>query len=90
MVLIAAQYPAAAAFAQAPMILAPFLPGQNFCDDAVADPSILNDEAAAALCAALAALVLSRLAGLGGSGHNAVEPSPAFERALRPSTTAGT
>jgi AAHS family 4-hydroxybenzoate transporter-like MFS transporter len=40
--------------------------------------------AGAALCAALAALALSRLAGLGGS---AAEPS--FEPALRPSTTAG-
>ena len=42
--------------------------------------------AGAALCAALAALALSRLAGLGG---NAAEPQPSFENALRPSTTAG-
>ncbi len=40
--------------------------------------------AGAALCAALASLALSRLAGMGGS---AAEPS--FESALRPSTTAG-
>ena len=38
--------------------------------------------AGAALCAALASLALSRLAGMGGS---ATEPS--FESALRPSTT---
>jgi len=42
--------------------------------------------AGAALCAALAALALSRLAGMGGS---AAEPQPSFESALRPSTTAG-
>jgi AAHS family 4-hydroxybenzoate transporter-like MFS transporter len=42
--------------------------------------------AGAALCAALAAFALSRLAGMGGS---AAEPSPALEGVLRPSTTAG-
>jgi MFS transporter, AAHS family, 4-hydroxybenzoate transporter len=42
--------------------------------------------AGAALCAALAALALSRLAGMGGS---AAEPQATFEAALRPSTTAG-
>ena len=42
--------------------------------------------AGAALCAALAALALSWLAGLGGS---AAEPQTSFENALRPSTTAG-
>jgi AAHS family 4-hydroxybenzoate transporter-like MFS transporter len=44
--------------------------------------------AAAALCAALAAFWLSRLAGMGGSGKAAADQS-AFEAALRPSTTAG-
>jgi AAHS family 4-hydroxybenzoate transporter-like MFS transporter len=42
--------------------------------------------AGAALCAALAAFALSRLAGMGGS---AAEPSSALDGALRPSTTAG-
>jgi AAHS family 4-hydroxybenzoate transporter-like MFS transporter len=45
--------------------------------------------AGAALCAAGAAFSLSRLAGMGGSGTNAANPSPAFEASLRPSTTAG-
>jgi AAHS family 4-hydroxybenzoate transporter-like MFS transporter len=45
--------------------------------------------AGAALCAALAALALSRFAGMGGSGRDAAEPSAAFETRLRPSTTAG-
>jgi AAHS family 4-hydroxybenzoate transporter-like MFS transporter len=44
--------------------------------------------AGAALCAALAAFALGRLAGMGGSGKRAIEPAP-FEAALRPSTTAG-
>jgi AAHS family 4-hydroxybenzoate transporter-like MFS transporter len=44
--------------------------------------------AGAALCAALAAFALGRLAGMGGSGKRAAEPAP-FEAALRPSTTAG-
>ena len=41
----------------------------------------------AALCAALAAFSLSRLAGMGGSGKRATDPSPAFEAGLHPSTT---
>jgi MFS transporter, AAHS family, 4-hydroxybenzoate transporter len=45
--------------------------------------------AGAALCAALAAFSLSRLAGMGGSGTNAADPSPAYDASLRPSTTAG-
>jgi MFS transporter, AAHS family, 4-hydroxybenzoate transporter len=44
--------------------------------------------AGAALCAALAAFFLGRLAGMGGSGRDAAEPA-GFEPALRPSTTAG-
>jgi MFS transporter, AAHS family, 4-hydroxybenzoate transporter len=43
--------------------------------------------AVAALCAALAAFWLNRLAGLGGSGEGAPDPVDAFEQALRPSTT---
>jgi MFS transporter, AAHS family, 4-hydroxybenzoate transporter len=45
--------------------------------------------AAAALCAALAAFSLSRLAGMGGSGREAVDQPAPFETGLRPSTTAG-
>ena len=45
--------------------------------------------AGAALCAALAAFSLSRIAGMGGSGTSAANPSPAYEASLRPSTTAG-
>jgi AAHS family 4-hydroxybenzoate transporter-like MFS transporter len=45
--------------------------------------------AAAALCAALAAFSLSRLAGMGGSGRDLVDQSMPFEASLRPSTTAG-
>jgi AAHS family 4-hydroxybenzoate transporter-like MFS transporter len=45
--------------------------------------------AGAALCAALAAFSLSRIAGMGGSGTGAADPSPAYEASLRPSTTAG-
>jgi AAHS family 4-hydroxybenzoate transporter-like MFS transporter len=44
--------------------------------------------AGAALCAALAAFALGRLAGMGGSGGRVTAPAP-FEAALRPSTTAG-
>jgi MFS transporter, AAHS family, 4-hydroxybenzoate transporter len=44
--------------------------------------------AGAALCAALAAFALGRLADMGGSGGRVTEPAP-FEAALRPSTTAG-
>src|SRR5712672_946172 len=46
--------------------------------------------AGAALCAAVAAFSLSRLAGMGGSGQGAADPPAAFEAGLRPSTTAGT
>jgi MFS transporter, AAHS family, 4-hydroxybenzoate transporter len=45
--------------------------------------------AGAALCAALAAFSLSRLAGMGGSGTSDADRSPAYEAGLRPSTTAG-
>jgi AAHS family 4-hydroxybenzoate transporter-like MFS transporter len=45
--------------------------------------------AGAALCAALAALFLSRIAGMGGSGRDAVQTPAAFEASLRPSTSAG-
>jgi AAHS family 4-hydroxybenzoate transporter-like MFS transporter len=45
--------------------------------------------AGAALCAALAAFSLSRLAGMGGSGTSHADRSPAHEAGLRPSTTAG-
>jgi MFS transporter, AAHS family, 4-hydroxybenzoate transporter len=44
--------------------------------------------AGAALCAALAAFALGRLAGMGGSGGRVTQPTP-FEATLRPSTTAG-
>ena len=44
--------------------------------------------AGAALCAALAAFSLSRLAGMGGSGDGAADSSAALEAALHPSTTA--
>jgi AAHS family 4-hydroxybenzoate transporter-like MFS transporter len=44
--------------------------------------------AGAALCAALAAFALGRLAGMGGSGGRVIQPTP-FEATLRPSTTAG-
>src|SRR3984957_7419241 len=44
--------------------------------------------AAAALCPSLAAFLLSRLAGMAGSGKGAAEPA-SFEAGLRPSTTAG-
>jgi MFS transporter, AAHS family, 4-hydroxybenzoate transporter len=44
--------------------------------------------AAAALCAALAAFSLSRLAGLGGSGKSVPGRTEPFEAELRPSTTA--
>jgi MFS transporter, AAHS family, 4-hydroxybenzoate transporter len=44
----------------------------------------------AALCAALAAFALSRLAGMGGSTEGASDRPASFEATLRPSTTAGT
>src|SRR6204780_2076517 len=50
--------------------------------------SVFMAAAAAALCAALAAFSLSRIAGLGGSGKGAAD-AQAFEAPLRPSTTAG-
>src|SRR6266436_2769774 len=46
--------------------------------------------ALAALCAALAAFCLSRLASMGGSGKGAADQPASFEAGLRPSTTAGT
>ena len=45
--------------------------------------------AGAALCAALAAFSLSRLAGMGGSGKPAADRPASLEAALHPSTTAG-
>src|SRR5882757_7662988 len=52
--------------------------------------SVFMAAAGAALCAAVAAFSLSRLAGMGGSGQGAADPPAAFEAGLRPSTTAGT
>jgi MFS transporter, AAHS family, 4-hydroxybenzoate transporter len=51
--------------------------------------SVFMAAAGAALCAALAAFSLSRLAGMGGSGKRAADPPAGFEAGLRPSTTAG-
>jgi AAHS family 4-hydroxybenzoate transporter-like MFS transporter len=45
--------------------------------------------AAAALCAALAAFLLSRLAVMAGSREGAADQAASFEVSLRPSTTAG-
>jgi AAHS family 4-hydroxybenzoate transporter-like MFS transporter len=45
--------------------------------------------AIAALCAALAAFFLSRLAGMGGTGKRAADQPDTFGANLRPSTTAG-
>jgi AAHS family 4-hydroxybenzoate transporter-like MFS transporter len=45
--------------------------------------------AMAALCAAIAAFSLSRIAGMGGSGKAAAAQPGSFEATLRPSTTAG-
>jgi len=50
--------------------------------------SVFMAAAGAALCAALAAFSLSRLAGLGGSGKRAADQPASFEAGLRPSTTA--
>lgn len=50
--------------------------------------SVFMAAATAALCAAVAAFALSRLAGLGGSGKGAADRR-VFEAGLRPSTTAG-
>jgi len=51
--------------------------------------SVFMAAATAALCAALAAFSLGRIAGMGGSGKGADQPA-SFETGLRPSTTAGT
>jgi AAHS family 4-hydroxybenzoate transporter-like MFS transporter len=48
--------------------------------------SVFMAAAAAALCAALAAFSLSRLAGMGGSGKAAADQPASFEARLRPST----
>jgi AAHS family 4-hydroxybenzoate transporter-like MFS transporter len=50
--------------------------------------SVFMAAAGAALCAALAAFSLSRLAGLGGSGKRAADQPASFRAGLRPSTTA--
>src|SRR5216684_2371013 len=50
--------------------------------------SVFMVAATAALCAALAAFSLSRIAGMGGSGKGA-DQADSFEAGLRPSTTAG-
>jgi AAHS family 4-hydroxybenzoate transporter-like MFS transporter len=52
--------------------------------------SVFMAAAGAALCAALAAFSLSRLAGMGGSGQEAPIRRVPVEVSLRPSTTAGT
>jgi AAHS family 4-hydroxybenzoate transporter-like MFS transporter len=52
--------------------------------------SVFGAAAAAALCAALAAFSLSRLAGLGGSGKGVADQPASYQAGLRPSTTAGT
>jgi AAHS family 4-hydroxybenzoate transporter-like MFS transporter len=51
--------------------------------------SVFMAAAVAALCAALAAFALSRLAGMAGDGKSATERSASFEAGLRPSTSAG-
>src|ERR1700675_2863667 len=51
--------------------------------------SVFMAAAAAALCAALSAFSLSRLAGMGGTGSRSTDQPAPFEAALRPSTTAG-
>ena len=50
--------------------------------------SVFEAAAVAALCAALAAFALSRLAGMGGTSREAADQA-AFEASLRPSRTAG-
>jgi AAHS family 4-hydroxybenzoate transporter-like MFS transporter len=50
--------------------------------------SVFEAAAGAALCAALAAFSLSRIAGMGGSGRSAAD-HVSLEPGLRPSTTAG-
>jgi MFS transporter, AAHS family, 4-hydroxybenzoate transporter len=51
--------------------------------------AVFATAAVAALCAALAAFCLSRLAGMGGTGRVDAEAPVSFEPTLRPSTTAG-
>ncbi len=51
--------------------------------------SVFVAAAIVALCAALAAFFLSRLAGMGGSSQGAADQPASFEASLRPSTTAG-
>jgi AAHS family 4-hydroxybenzoate transporter-like MFS transporter len=51
--------------------------------------SVFMTAASAALCAALAAFSLSRLAGMGGTGRVDAGQPASFEPSLRPSTTAG-
>lgn len=51
--------------------------------------SVFMAAATAALCAALAAFSLSRLAVMRGGGMGAADQTAAFETGLRPSTTAG-
>src|ERR1700730_7791328 len=51
--------------------------------------SVFMAAAGAALCPALAALLLSRIAGMGGSGKAAAAPPASFEATLHPSTPAG-
>jgi MFS transporter, AAHS family, 4-hydroxybenzoate transporter len=51
--------------------------------------SVFVAAAAAALCAALAAFSLSRLAGMGGSGNAMADRPVSFEAGLDPSTPAG-
>jgi AAHS family 4-hydroxybenzoate transporter-like MFS transporter len=52
--------------------------------------SVFMAAAVAALCAALAAFSLSRLAGMGGSGKGAAVQPASFQAGLRPSTSTGT
>ncbi len=51
--------------------------------------SVFVAAAIVALCAALAAFFLSRLAGMGGSSQGAADQPARVEASLRPSTTAG-
>jgi AAHS family 4-hydroxybenzoate transporter-like MFS transporter len=51
--------------------------------------SVFIAAAAAALCAALAAFSLSRLAGMGGSGKGAAEQASSFDAILHPATETG-
>jgi AAHS family 4-hydroxybenzoate transporter-like MFS transporter len=51
--------------------------------------SVFMAAAVAALCAAVAAFCLGRLAGMAGDGMSAADRSASFEAGLRPSTSAG-